>query len=160
YARMAVSVMKQRVSIVANSDEPSDTSAEGIYRVLMDKAEAQFQLDRARATSVDDWNRAEERYQAAAARAEAASRAASDKADRCVYGDLRQKADWQRINAQDGGVQNLNDIRTLATLADDKHCGNCGELSASAFMYLYNLGVRPLDFVALKVPADHAFVVI
>jgi hypothetical protein len=159
YARMAVSVMKQRVSMVANADEPSDTSAEGIYRVLMDEADAQLQQDLAWGTSSADLDWAEERYKAAEARAEAASRAAWDKADQCVYGDLRETADSKRI-AQAGGVQNLNDIQTLATLADDKHCGNCGELSASAFMYLYHLGVRPLDYMVLKPPADHAFVVI
>ena len=34
------------------------------------------------------------------------------------------------------------------------------ELTAITFMYLYNLNIGPLDFMALKRPADHAFVVI
>jgi len=91
---------------------------------------------------------------------EAKSLKAWDAADRCVYGTLRQKAEWQRINAQPGGVQDVNDIRILSGLADDNGCGNCGEMTARAFIFLYDLGIRPLDFMVLISPADHAFVVI
>jgi hypothetical protein len=88
------------------------------------------------------------------------SKAAWDQADRCVYGGLRQDSEWMRIDAQVGGVSGLRDIQILADLADHHGCGNCGELTARAFMYLYHLGVRPLDYMVLKAPADHAFVVI
>jgi uncharacterized protein YkvS len=63
-------------------------------------------------------------------------------------------------DAQTGGVENLQDIQILSDLADQYGCGNCGELTAVTFIYLYNLSIRPLDFMALKPPADHAFVVI
>lgn len=88
------------------------------------------------------------------------SEAAWNSADRCVYGNLRQKAEWQRINAQRGGVQDVGDIRILSGLAGSHGCGNCGEMTALTFMFLYDLGVRPLDFMVLISPADHAFVVI
>lgn len=88
------------------------------------------------------------------------SEAAWDSADRCVYGNLRQKAAWQQINSQNGGVQDVGDIRTLGGLAGSHGCGNCGEMTALTFMFLYDLGVRPLDFMVLIKPADHAFVVV
>ena len=89
-----------------------------------------------------------------AEKAEAASKAAWNKADKCVYGDLRRNSEWERINSQVGGVPNLQDIQILSDLADHHGCGNCGELSAITFMYLYILDFRPLDFMALKFPAD------
>ena len=57
-------------------------------------------------------------------------------------------------------MEDLQDIQILSDLADRSGCGNCGELPAVTFIYLYNLSIRPLDFMALKPPADHAFVVI
>ena len=65
-----------------------------------------------------------------------------------------------KISKQAGGVQDLQDIQILSDLADQHGCGNCGELTAISFMYLYNLNIRPLDFMALENTADHAFVVI
>ena len=38
-------------------------------------------------------------------------------------------------------------------------CGNCGEQSAIAFMWLYNKGIRPLEWMRFT-DADHAFVVV
>jgi hypothetical protein len=68
--------------------------------------------------------------------------------------------EWDRINQQVGGVEDLVDIQILSNLAEKHTCGNCGELTSVAFMYLHGLGVRPLDFMTLQSPADHAFVVI
>lgn len=127
YARHAVAFVLEKVSMTANWDEPSDYSAEGIYRTTGDVQK---------------------------------SEKAWDSADRCVYGNLRQEPDWQRINAQKYGVRNVGDIRTLSGLADSHGCGNCGEMTARAFIFLYDLGIRPLDFMVLINPADHAFVVI
>jgi hypothetical protein len=104
-----------------------------------------------------EWS-AEDIYRRTGSRAQ--SEAAWNAADRCVYGNLRQKAEWQRLNAQPGGVQDVDDIRILSGLADSFGCGNCGEMTARTFMFLYELGIRPLDFMVLINPADHAFVVI
>jgi hypothetical protein len=138
YARLAVSVVKQKVPLVANWDEILHTSAEGIYRIGSERAKSQKDEDKAVAASKAAWN----------------------KADKCVYQDLRRNPEWERINSQVGGVQNLQDIQILSDLAEQHGCGNCGELTAATFMLLYNLDIRPLDFMALKFPADHAFVVI
>ena len=59
------------------------------------------------------------------------------------------------------GVHKLQDIEILRDLAEQHGCGNCVELTAMTFMYLYNLNIGPLDFMALdNSPHDHAFVVI
>jgi hypothetical protein len=138
YARMAVRFVEQKLALVANWDASVPSSAESVYQVGIDTA----------------------RSEADRIRAEANSKAAWNKADQCVYGDLRQTKEWQRIDAQTGGVQDLQDIQILSDLADHYGCGNCGELTAVTFIYLYNLSIRPLDFMVLKPPADHAFVVI
>ena len=138
YARMAVSFVKEKVSLVANWDERLDTSAEGIYRVGLERAKSSNEADQA----------------------EAHSRAAWNQADKCVYGNLRQNKEWQAIDAQTGGVQDLQDIQILSDLAEQHGCGNCGELTAVTFICLYHLSVRPLDYMILKPPLDHAFVVI
>ncbi|MGA7881030.1 MAG: hypothetical protein WCD63_09210, partial [Terrimicrobiaceae bacterium] len=46
YARLAVSVVKQKVPLVANWDEILHTSAEGIYRIGIDKAKSQKDEDK------------------------------------------------------------------------------------------------------------------
>jgi hypothetical protein len=51
-------------------------------------------------------------------------------------------------------------LRLVAAAAENVGCGNCGEQSADAFIYLFDKGVRPLDWAALQDPGDHAFVVI
>ena len=135
YARMAVSFVKQKVPLVANWDEPLPTSFESIIRG-MDTANSQAEADRVLAKA----------------------KAARDKADKCVYDNLRPDPKWERIyDAR--GVRKLQDIQILSDLADQHGCGNCMELTAVTFMYLYNLDIGPLDFMAL-VHADHAFVVI
>lgn len=134
-AQMAVTYVRQKVKLVANWDAPWGGSAESIGDAALNRG---LDVDQARALS--------ER--------------AFDAADRCVYHKLRQEPDWQRIDGQVGGVRNLENIRTLAKLAEQYGCGNCGELTSIGFMFLYKNGFRPLDFMALADPADHAFVVI
>lgn len=51
-------------------------------------------------------------------------------------------------------------MRIIAGAAENTGCGNCGEQSATAFVYLLDQGIRPLDWMALEDPGDHAFVVI
>jgi hypothetical protein len=160
YARTAVKFVLEQVKNVANWDERLLWSAESIWTVGYDNAEARYNLEMSNAKSADDVRRAQANRAAALAKAKADSEKAWNTADQQVYGKLRQEAEWQRINAQRGGVQDVDDIRILSDLADKYDSGNCGEMTAMAFMYLYNLGVRPLDFMALVNPADHAFVVI
>lgn len=51
-------------------------------------------------------------------------------------------------------------LQDMARKAEAAGCGNCGEQAAIAFMYLRRKGIRPLDYMSLKRPGDHAFVVI
>ena len=51
-------------------------------------------------------------------------------------------------------------IRAVAAKAEHVGCGNCGENAAIAFMYLFERGIRPLDFMSGGDPVDHAFVVV
>lgn len=44
-------------------------------------------------------------------------------------------------------------------LARQRGCGNCGEMAAVAFDYLYVLDVRPIEYMTLD-GADHSFVCI
>lgn len=50
-------------------------------------------------------------------------------------------------------------ITRTAAIAESTGCGNCGEQSAAAFVYLRDRGVRPLDFMHF-INHDHAFVVL
>lgn len=66
---------------------------------------------------------------------------------------------------EESAVDMLLRIERLAKFARKHGCGNCGEQSAVAFMYLYQMKIRPLDRMSLgpKVKGngvDHAFVVI
>jgi hypothetical protein len=112
YARMAVSFVNQKSMLVANWDEPLDRSAEGIYRVGVQRAKSQKDADRA----------------------EANSKAAWAKADKCVYGNLRHDSKWEKIILEAGGVHELQDIQILRDLAEQHGCGNCVELTAMTFM--------------------------
>jgi hypothetical protein len=53
----------------------------------------------------------------------------------------------------------LEYIRERAEKAKRTHCGNCGELSALAFIFLYDNGVRPIDVMEIA-NGDHNFVVV
>ncbi len=77
-----------------------------------------------------------------------------DHVDICVYDRVRPET--KRLAK---GKQMLGFLRTLGSLAVKNKCGNCGEFSAAAFMYLYDRNIRPLDWCGLK-DADHAFVII
>ena len=77
-----------------------------------------------------------------------------DKIDICVYDVVRPK-----VRKLTGGATDFKYIKTIADVAQKNGCGNCGEFSAVAFMYLYKKGVRPLDWMQLT-DADHAFLVI
>jgi hypothetical protein len=48
-------------------------------------------------------------------------------------------------------------LRMVAAIAENTGCGNCGEQAAIAFVYLMDRGIRPLDFMPLASPGDHAF---
>jgi hypothetical protein len=74
--------------------------------------------------------------------------------DVCLYDVVRPKA--MRLRS---GRPIIEQIRIIADTATRNRCGNCGEFSASAFMWLFDQGVRPLDWMQL-VGGDHAFVVI
>lgn len=50
-------------------------------------------------------------------------------------------------------------IEILAMDTEKVGCGNCGEQSAVAFVYLKQRGYRPLDWMCIS-NGDHAFVVI
>jgi hypothetical protein len=60
----------------------------------------------------------------------------------------------------DGSLQMPAILRGDAAKSADLGCGNCGEQTAVAFMYLKDSGVRPLDYTVSQDPGDHAFVVI
>jgi len=79
-----------------------------------------------------------------------------NKLDVCLYDTVRPgaKADAQAAKA----TSTIDLYRISANQARRNGCGNCGENSILAFLFLYDLGVRPLD--RLGVDQDHAFVVI
>lgn len=79
-----------------------------------------------------------------------------DKLDVCLYDTVRPgyEADF----ASQKPKTTLDAYRLVVAQAKRNGCGNCGENSILAFIYLYDLGVRPLD--RMGVDKDHAFVVI
>jgi hypothetical protein len=52
-------------------------------------------------------------------------------------------------------VHKLQDIEILRDLAERHGCGKCLELTALTFVYLYNLNIGPLDFMALHNADQH-----
>lgn len=56
-------------------------------------------------------------------------------------------------------ITSLEGIRFIARQTERTGCGNCGEQSAIAFMFLYERKVLPLDIMAVK-GRDHNYVVI
>jgi hypothetical protein len=79
--------------------------------------------------------------------------------DKCVYVDSRQRAqfliDVMKLVTE---VNELRQYRIIADFARRYGCGNCKEASITAFMFLYDMGVRPIDRV--RANPDHDFVVI
>jgi hypothetical protein len=75
----------------------------------------------------------------------------------CVRGVMRPAIDKA---IADGRVQSFNGNRIMEITAEKakKHgCGNCGEQSAMAFVYLRNKAIGPLDWAQFT-NRDHAFV--
>jgi hypothetical protein len=50
-------------------------------------------------------------------------------------------------------------LRNVAALAEEKGCGNCGEQSAMAFVYLLDRHILPLDWMGLE-SGKHNYVVV
>ena len=87
-----------------------------------------------------------------------AGTAPKDALDICLYD--KERPETQAAYAGLGSSATPIDwVRLMAEGAKKNKCGNCGENSALAFMWLYDQGVRPLDWMNLGA-ADHAFVVI
>src|SRR5205823_873947 len=131
----AVNFLKPKMKLVANWDQNSEQSAEGIWRISGDDQKARAAWNQAdkcvygQLRQNDDWK---------------------------MIMDPDFRADRGLTGA---GIQKLDDIRTLSNLVAKFSCGNCAELAASAFIYLHKLNVRSLDYMVLD-GADHAFVVI
>lgn len=135
-ARIAAKYVNQNVKLAANWDNRFEESQRAIMRIKSPLVKL-------------------------LARVILASLPINTQADRCVYGKLRQDSQWQDgIAMKDDPYQRIQGFEAIAAIAQQYGCGNCMEMAAMAFMYLYRLNVRPLDYMALMPPADHAFVVI
>ncbi|QDU25918.1 hypothetical protein ETAA8_09900 [Anatilimnocola aggregata] len=79
--------------------------------------------------------------------------------DICVYDKTRPDSDAEfATQAKTKAMTVLDEYRIIAANAKKNGCGNCGENSIVAFMFLYDMGVRPIERVAAF--EDHAFVII
>lgn len=82
--------------------------------------------------------------------------------DQMLYDETREriKQALAEASARQGGgdIPKLDELRIQATEAKRTRRGNCGENAALAFMFLYDMGVRPIEKVDSS--ADHGFVVI
>jgi hypothetical protein len=74
----------------------------------------------------------------------------------CVAGEKAAELVMSRIL---NNMQILEKIRTIARMAENRKCGNCGEQTCVAFIYLYDRNVRPLDFMQFD-NGDHGYVVL
>jgi hypothetical protein len=74
----------------------------------------------------------------------------------CVAGEKAAEMVMSRILAR---MDTLEKIRTIATMAENRKCGNCGEQVSVAFIYLYDRGIRPIDLMQFE-NADHGYVVL
>jgi hypothetical protein len=135
FARRAVEILKPKMKLVANWDQNSDQSAEGILRTTGDEQK-----------SIAAWDNADKCVYGQLRQ--------TDKWQLIMNPNVR--ADKGLSGA---GIQKFEDIKTLSDLVSKFSCGNCAELAASAFVFLHKLNVRPLDYMVLD-GADHAFVVI
>lgn len=78
-----------------------------------------------------------------------------DSVDICLYDNVRPA-----VKKNPAASKSVIDwLRVTAAESRKQGCANCGEFAAVAFVYLLDLGVRPLDYMSLK-GQDHAFVVI
>lgn len=76
-----------------------------------------------------------------------------NQADLCVYGVLRQDSQLEEGVAMKSEIDPENKrqgIEKIAAVAKQYGCGNCMEIAAMAFMYLYRLKVRPLDYSRIE----------
>jgi len=71
----------------------------------------------------------------------------------CVMAERSVEKEWSSLQTE-------SLLRRVAAAAEENGCGNCGEQSAVAFVYLLDHRVRPIDWMALQKPGDHNFVVI
>jgi hypothetical protein len=82
--------------------------------------------------------------------------------DQLLYDETRARIDQalQEASARQGGgnIPKLGELRIQANEAKRTRRGNCGENAALAFIFLYDMGVRPIEKVDSS--ADHGFVVI
>lgn len=80
--------------------------------------------------------------------------------DVCLYEVVRPESDAEIDAAvkSKAATTTIDLYRIIAAKAKKNGCGNCGENSVVAFMFLYDMGVRPLD--RMTAHADHEFVVI
>lgn len=89
----------------------------------------------------------------------------------CVPAERQdEEPEWDDLVPPWGqGTMPMEDyLRELARVAGKNGCGNCGEQSAMAFVYLLNGETRPIDWMCLEkgdhwfkfMEGDHAFVVV
>jgi len=76
-----------------------------------------------------------------------------------MLNSLRELAESDKIVWFNDPNQKFSELAKTRTVAEQFSCGNCGEQSAIAFMFLYEAGFHPLDRMR-RTFADHAFVVI
>ncbi len=74
----------------------------------------------------------------------------------CVAGEKVAEIVLSRVL---GEMDALKKIRTIATMAERRKCGNCGEQACVAFVYSYDRGVRPIELMQFA-NGDHGYVVI
>jgi hypothetical protein len=72
-------------------------------------------------------------------------------------GELREHVDQDLARIKHPGWKDV--LESSADWAKHYGCGNCGEQSALAFVYLRNMGIRPLDWMEVN-NFQHAFVVV
>ncbi|HEY1896099.1 MAG TPA: hypothetical protein VGG62_07505 [Terracidiphilus sp.] len=80
----------------------------------------------------------------------------------CAGGTFNKGELRERVDQDLGRIPHPTYKDMLESSADwAKHfgCGNCGEQSALAFVYLRDLGIRPLDWIQVN-NFKHAFVVV
>ena len=85
-----------------------------------------------------------------------------DSLDVCLYDRSRPASEQEVAAAEQSAGRKLNwleEFRIKANRATQTGCGNCDEHSILAFMFLYDMQVRPLDRM-YSGDRDHAFVVI
>ncbi len=94
------------------------------------------------------------------ARYQALADSHKNSADVCLYEVVRPESDLaiDAAKASNPATTTIDLYRIIAAKATKNGCGNCGENSIVTFMFLYDLGVRPID--RMTAHADHEFVVI